>query len=117
MEQRYPQLLAAVLQQERSLNSPVTFVATDRAAAHASASKLSTSSSISAALDLETILKASQSISGEIQLEKLLSTLLAIVLENAGADACTLLLLKAGQLLVEATAAVDRPSMLLQALP
>ncbi|BBC23453.1 ATP-binding sensor histidine kinase [Pseudanabaena sp. ABRG5-3] len=46
----------------------------------------------SESLDLATLLKASQAISGEIELSKLLETLLTIIIANAGADKCILLL-------------------------
>lgn len=45
-------------------------------------------------LDFAAFLKASQAIAGEIQLEQLLSTLMQVMLENAGAEKCVLLLLK-----------------------
>jgi GAF domain-containing protein len=37
-------------------------------------------------LDLETVIKASQAVSGEIVLEKLIETLMVLVLEHAGAE-------------------------------
>jgi diguanylate cyclase (GGDEF)-like protein len=46
----------------------------------------STSSGVSAALDLATILKATQAISGEMELDQLLRLLMHIVAENAGAE-------------------------------
>ncbi|MEP0873222.1 trifunctional serine/threonine-protein kinase/ATP-binding protein/sensor histidine kinase [Trichocoleus desertorum AS-A10] len=60
------------------------------------------------ALDLTTIVKASQAIAGEIVLSKLLDKLLTIVMENAGAQTSCLILERAGQLMVEATGSVDR---------
>ncbi|MDF5706298.1 MAG: AAA family ATPase [Nostoc sp. S4] len=45
-------------------------------------------------LDFAAFLKASQAMAGEIQLEQLLSTLMQVMLENAGAEKCVLLLLK-----------------------
>ena len=116
LEQQYSQLLSPILQPQKSSLSTNDSIGSSCVVSHPN-NLLSTSNSISAALDLETILKASQSLSSEIQLETLLSTWLAIVLENAGADACSLLLLKAGQLFVEATAAINQPSAVLQALP
>ncbi len=116
LEQQYSQLLTAILQPEKPSLSAKAPITSGWVSSHSN-HLLSTSSRVLAALDLETILKASQSLSSEIELETLLSTWLAIVLENAGADACTLLLLKADQLFVEATAAIDQPSVVLQALP
>ncbi|AFY44032.1 ATP-binding sensor histidine kinase [Nostoc sp. PCC 7107] len=92
LERRYPQLLAPILQKTRtalSVNETVFALGTVT-----STSSSSSSSSVSDSLDLAAILKASQSISGEIELEKLLSSLLAIVIENAGADKCVLMLLR-----------------------
>lgn len=76
---RYPQLLAAVLQ-----NAP----APDFLAKSSSL----TTSGVLATLDLATILNASQSISSEIELDQLLKTLLNIAIVNAGAEKCVLLL-------------------------
>ncbi len=55
-----------------------------------------------AALDLGSVLKASQAISGEIVLERLLDALMRNLVENAGARRGVLLLLREGQLVVEA---------------
>ncbi len=43
-------------------------------------------------LDLGTVIKASQAVSGEIELKALLSTLMEVVMENAGASKCVLIL-------------------------
>ncbi|MDF5709399.1 MAG: protein kinase [Nostoc sp. S4] len=83
-----------------------------------SISKSATSSSnTSFMLDMTTVLKASQSLSSEIELEKLLNTLLSIVIENAGADKCVLLLLKENRLVVEAIAQIGQQSTILQSIP
>src|SRR5262249_43060561 len=57
---------------------------------------------LAAALDLGSVLKASQAISGEILLDRLLDALMRILLENAGARRGVLLLMRDGQLVVEA---------------
>ncbi|MBN1237653.1 MAG: AAA family ATPase [Gammaproteobacteria bacterium] len=54
------------------------------------------------ALDLATLLKANQAIAGEIVLDRLLGTLLDIIVENAGAEAGALVLESDGQFLVQA---------------
>ncbi|MDC0742526.1 AAA family ATPase [Polyangium mundeleinium] len=54
-----------------------------------------------AALDIDSVLKASQAISGEIVLDRLLDTLMRILVENAGARRGVLLLLRDGRLVVE----------------
>ncbi len=58
--------------------------------------------SAAAALDLGSVLKASQAISGEIVLERLLDALMRNLVENAGARRGVLLLLRGEQLVVEA---------------
>lgn len=59
-------------------------------------------SRISAELDLLTVIKASQSISGEIILEKLIDRVLKICIENAGAEKVLLFLLKDEKLYLRA---------------
>ncbi|MEG4121822.1 ATP-binding protein, partial [Microcoleus sp. N9_B4] len=86
LEQRYPQLLAPILQQPRTADSFKETIA------RGTITSSKTSSSISEVLDLATLLKASQAISGEIELDRLLTTLLEIVVTNAGATKCVLLL-------------------------
>jgi class 3 adenylate cyclase/GAF domain-containing protein len=68
----------------------------------------STGKTSTSALDLTSVLKASQVISGEIELEKLLATLMKIVIENAGARRGFLLLEKKGQWVIEAEGIVER---------
>ncbi|TMA87166.1 MAG: GAF domain-containing protein [Deltaproteobacteria bacterium] len=55
-------------------------------------------------LDLATVLKVSQAVSGEIVLEKLVDTLLRTALEHAGAERGLLILSCAGELSIEAEA-------------
>ncbi|MBD2514955.1 AAA family ATPase [Nostoc sp. FACHB-973] len=103
LERRYPQLLAPILGQTRSpLSTNETIFALGTVTPSSSAT--STSSSASVALDLVAILKASQTISSEIEFEKLLSSLLSIVIENAGADKCVLMLMESDKLLIRALA-------------
>ncbi|MEG4571426.1 AAA family ATPase [Microcoleus sp. N3A4] len=103
LEKRYPQLLAPILQQTRSPLSTNETIFT-LASVTSTSSSTSSSSSISVALDLAAILKASQTLSGEIELEKLLSSLLHIAIENAGADKCVLMLVESNNLLILALA-------------
>ncbi|MEH2129015.1 AAA family ATPase [Nostoc sp.] len=119
LEQRYPQLLAPILQQKRSLFTPnETFANIESISTfHPSINKSVTSSSnTSIMLDLATVLKASQTLSSEIELDKLLTKLLQVVMENAGADKCALLLLKENKLVVEATAQAGQKSTVLQSI-
>jgi predicted ATPase/signal transduction histidine kinase len=111
LEYSYPQLLAPILQQTRStlsINETVLALST---------SSPSSSSNVSVALDLAAILKASQAISGEIELEKLLSVLLLIVIENAGADKCVLMLLQDKHLLIKGSITLGTKPIVLQSFP
>ncbi|MBD2435413.1 ATP-binding sensor histidine kinase [Nostoc sp. FACHB-110] len=69
------------------------------------------------ALDLTTVVKASQAISGEIVLDKLLDTLLRIILENAAAQKGCLILLKDNELFIEAISGKDNSTIILQSSP
>ncbi|MEY2831724.1 MAG: hypothetical protein RLZZ574_982, partial [Cyanobacteriota bacterium] len=62
-------------------------------------------------LDLATIIKASQAISSEIVLDKLLARLMKILIESAGAQIGYLILETQGQLLIEASGSVDEERM------
>jgi GAF domain-containing protein len=61
-------------------------------------------------LDVATVLKASQAVSGEIELGKLIETLMRIAIEHAGAERGLLILLRDGepQIVAEATAGHGR---------
>lgn len=69
-------------------------------------------------LDLATIIKASQAISSEIVLDKLLATLMKILIENAGAQVGYLILETQGQLLIEAAGSVNEENVsVLESIP
>ena len=95
LEAHYPQLLTPILNQEINYStSPTPDSIISRKVTSSS------SSSSSAVLDLATVMKASQAISGEIHLEKLLSILMEVLMENAGAEKGALILpsmLRSGQ--------------------
>ncbi|MEH2132330.1 MAG: AAA family ATPase [Nostoc sp.] len=120
LERRYPQLLAPILQQTRT-----AFSVNETVFATGTVTSTSSSSSVSDSLDFKAILKASQSISGEIELEKLLSALLRILIENAGADKCVLMLLpddslrdtKGERLLIKGSIIEGSEPVVLQRLP
>ncbi len=87
LEQCYPQLLTAILQPHNlSVPSGVSLSTT------LINSLSSTSSSHSLWLDFPAVMKAAQAISEEIELEKLLSTLMQLVIANAGAESGHLVL-------------------------
>ena len=73
----------------------------------------STSSDTSLLLDLATVVKASQAISGEIVLENLLKKLIAIVIESAGAQTGCLIAEKAGDFIVEVLGIAGQESVVL----
>ncbi|MEG4444398.1 AAA family ATPase [Microcoleus sp. AT9_B4] len=115
LEKRYPQLLRPILEQTRStLSTHETLFALGSVTYTSSATS---SSNVSMALDLATILKASQTISGEIELEKLLSSLLRIALENAGAHKCVLMLSRDGCLLIKGSISEGGNPVVLQRIP
>ncbi|MGR3319470.1 MAG: AAA family ATPase [Candidatus Anammoxibacter sp.] len=66
------------------------------------------SSTESDILDLTTVIKASQAISSEIILEKLLSKMMTILIENAGAQRGLIIMEKEGVLVIEAEGEIDR---------
>jgi predicted ATPase/GAF domain-containing protein len=69
-------------------------------------------------LDLASVTKASQAISGEILLDKLLKNLMKIVIENAGAQKSFLLLGKDNELLIEAQGSVNHDNFsTMQSIP
>nr|WP_228061671.1 ATP-binding sensor histidine kinase [Phormidium sp. LEGE 05292] len=97
LEKHYPELLKPILlQQQISLNSLNTILG--RTIHSSTQTSSSSSTDISTALDFAAILKASQVLSSEIQLEKLVSTLMQVVMENAGAKKAALLMFKDGSL-------------------
>ncbi|MEH2304931.1 AAA family ATPase [Nostoc sp.] len=111
LAKRYPQLLGPIFQQEKvSINSSKENTSFN----NTSISSLSTLSnhqtvigsktSISDSLDLAAFIKASQALSGEIELERLLSTLMEVVMENAGASKCALILSEGDNLALTVTA-------------
>ncbi|MCF2147002.1 trifunctional serine/threonine-protein kinase/ATP-binding protein/sensor histidine kinase [Desmonostoc muscorum LEGE 12446] len=107
---RYPLLLAAVFQQQK-LKLNIHSSQESTSLNNISLSTLSnqqtvigSKTSISDSLDLATFMKASQALSGEIELERLLSTLMEVVIENAGASKCALILSEDDSLQLTVTA-------------
>ncbi|AFZ35265.1 ATP-binding region ATPase domain protein [Stanieria cyanosphaera PCC 7437] len=94
IETRYPDIFARIQQSENS-SSPTQPTSSSSSGNH------------SQTLDLATVMKAYQVLSSEIVLDKLLTKLMQIVLENAGAETGILLLEKAGELQIEAFGAFN----------
>ena len=110
--QRYPQLLAPLQAFE------TTSLKIDDLIARMSANTvLSTTTGNSQVLDLAAVLKASQAISSEIQLEQLLSRLMQVAIENAGAEKCVLILQQANRLAIRATVVGGKSPTVLQSIP
>jgi len=68
-------------------------------------------------LDMASLLKASTTISGEVVLSKLLSLLMKIVIENAGAERGFLLLDRKGELFIEAQGETNNQVAEIQHIP
>ncbi|WP_437663285.1 trifunctional serine/threonine-protein kinase/ATP-binding protein/sensor histidine kinase [Sorangium sp. So ce1182] len=68
-------------------------------------------------LDLISVLNASQDLSREIELDRLLARLMQILLETSGAEAGYLLLEQGGQWVVEGEKAVDEEAKVLRSIP
>ncbi len=105
---RYPQLLAPILQPEKfSLYpSPINTSSSDQSLLSVSnhQTAISSNTSISDSLDLAAVIKVSQALSGEIDLDKLLATMMKVVMENAGASKSALILNKDEKLHLMVTA-------------
>jgi hypothetical protein len=89
LDERYPRV-----HEERDSTSPTATIGTP--AEH---------------LDLATVVKVSQAVSGEIVLEKLIDTLMVTALHHAGAERGLLILLRGEQMQIEAEAATDRDTI------
>jgi histidine kinase len=101
LHEQYPELLSERLAKRRS---------SDRSS--------SSSATIAGQLDVSTVLKASQAISSEIVLGKLLEKLMSILIENAGARRGVLVLRQNGRLFIEAEGDVTTNEVkALQAIP
>ncbi|WP_438002552.1 ATP-binding sensor histidine kinase [Sorangium sp. So ce321] len=68
-------------------------------------------------LDLISVLNASQDLSREIELDRLLARLMQILLETSGAEVGYLLLEQGGQWVVEGEKAVDEEAKVLRSIP
>ncbi|MEG4960165.1 MULTISPECIES: ATP-binding sensor histidine kinase [unclassified Microcoleus] len=105
-EKKYPQLLAR------------TSAKTATKTKLSQTTTATTSNNLGDTLDLATVMKASQAISGEIVLSKLLERLMKIAIENAGAQKGFLILEKAGNWALEAEGSVKEDEVsVLRSLP
>ncbi|NET30353.1 ATP-binding protein, partial [Okeania sp. SIO1I7] len=103
LEQRYPQILAPILEKQKiSLNPFKTITSLGKTSTHTQATINSNTTGISDALDFTSIIKASQALSSEIELNQLISQLMQVMMENAGATKGVLILSQPSQLIVQA---------------
>ncbi|AFY45442.1 ATP-binding sensor histidine kinase [Nostoc sp. PCC 7107] len=121
LEKRYPHLLRPILQKNTQNWNPLDTLAslsTANVVIHSSlTTSLSSSSSINATLDFAAILKASQTISSQIQLNELLHQLTQIILQNSGGDRCALILLNnQGEWLLRAIATPENTELFAEPL-
>jgi predicted ATPase/signal transduction histidine kinase/tRNA A-37 threonylcarbamoyl transferase component Bud32 len=101
LDEKYPQLLVKTAASTRIADTRTTAMHT-------------TTGSGSGALDLASAIKASQTISGEIVLDKLMAKLMKILIENAGAQKGLLILPADGKLLISAEASVAQEEVLVR---
>ncbi|MEG3972906.1 AAA family ATPase, partial [Microcoleus sp. T2B6] len=102
LEARYPQLLAAIQPGRKNTKTTATVITTG------SGNKL----------DITTVMKGTSAISGEIMLDKLMSNLMKILIENAAAQRGYLIFSSQGKLLVEAEGAINSEQVtVLQSIP
>jgi predicted ATPase/signal transduction histidine kinase/DNA-binding NarL/FixJ family response regulator len=106
LEEKYPSLLSP----EMSPDLTATITATKTImATHSTTVMGSSQRNISTLLDLDSVMKASQTLSGEIVLSLLLETMMHIVIENAGAEKGFLLLPQSDERwFLEAASTVER---------
>ena len=99
LELEFPDLLASYHDSKRVRGAPSTL--------SPDSFQWSVATSTTAELDLKTLLRAAEAISGEVVLERLLDKLQAIVIENAGARRGLILLPHDGEFVVAAERSVD----------
>jgi len=118
LEQGYPQLLAPILQQERTRQNPseTTHISCSESSLSNTNRTIIGSTNSWGLVDLPTVIKASQALSSEIKLDQLLTTLLQVVVKNAGAQSGALILNEEGNWRINIHC-TNREDCLLQSLP
>ncbi|EAZ89948.1 hybrid sensor histidine kinase/response regulator [Crocosphaera chwakensis] len=100
LEKLYSQLLTPILQQPKiSLETLQTYIPPSHQTA-----QISSSTNVGNLLDFNSVMKASQALSGEIELNKLITQLMQVILGNAGATKGVLIFNRNQQLTIEAIA-------------
>ncbi|MEG3954069.1 AAA family ATPase [Microcoleus sp. herbarium2] len=118
LEQCYPQLLAPILQQERTRQNPseTTHISCSESSLSNRDRTIIGSTSSWDLVDLPTVIKASQALSSEIKLDQLLTTLMQVVVKNAGAQSGALILNEEGNWRINIDC-TNREDCLLQSIP
>ncbi|THB66693.1 MAG: diguanylate cyclase [Gammaproteobacteria bacterium] len=93
----------AKLQQMESRFPDVSEIQNHKAYSISNTVTATVSTSATEYLDTESVIRASQAISGEMDLEKLLKTMTKIIMENAGAEKVFVLIQRKDKLLIEAS--------------
>ncbi len=108
IEEKYPELISNIMRNTSSLASVAD-----------TGSNSGSSSSGSRSLDLTTVIKTSQSLSGEIDLGKLLMNIMKLSIENAGAQRGFLILENKSdnKLYIEAAGRIEEAAEVLQSVP
>ncbi|WP_413167608.1 AAA family ATPase [Capilliphycus salinus ALCB114379] len=102
LEAQYPQLFAINKRTHSEVSNPIS----------------TTGNRSNSSLDIAAVMKASEAIAGEIILEKLLSKLMKILIENVGAQLGYLILEERGKLLIEAECLSENEEVtVLQSIP
>ncbi|NET29953.1 ATP-binding sensor histidine kinase [Okeania sp. SIO1I7] len=101
LENQYPELSSILTVKDPIIDTSTTAISRD-------------TTNHGQSLDLATVIKASQAISSEIVLDKLLSKLMKILIENAGAEKGVLLLLTEGKLITKAEAKLNSEEVVVQ---
>jgi len=118
LEEKYPQWLASAqtVQSNATISAFTDKRITTRATVINSTSQ--STNDFTTLLDLSSIIKASQALSSEIVLNKLLENLIYTLIENAGAERGLLILKQNEQWVIEAEGVVDSEKIIvLQSLP
>ncbi|MGB3534159.1 MAG: AAA family ATPase [Microcoleaceae cyanobacterium] len=96
LEKRYPNLLQPILQRTAQTLDPLqtlcTLTQSHNSINHSTITSHTSSNNINNTLDFAAVLRASQALSGTIQLDELLRQLTQIILQNSGGERCGLIL-------------------------
>jgi len=107
LEKRYPQLLSPILQRQQlggSVNGTIATLTQETVS--------TTNTSTGELLDLASLMKASRSLSQEIELERTIANFMQIIQENAGAETVALMLFQENVLMLVAHATGEEISLM-----